>query len=86
MASDRKNKRPLSWAKAFDNYNTSKGNVPDGEGWFTMEELRKKLGVGVCRMHLFLREGAEKGEIEVWDGSKIGKNGRLVRCVWYRLK
>ena len=86
MANNRKDAGNLTWAKAFDDFNISNGNMPEGEGWYTMEELRKKLGVGICRMHLFLREGAEKGQIEVWDGSKIGKNGRLVRSVWYRLK
>ena len=53
MANNRKDAGNITWAKAFDDFNISKGNMPEGKGWHTMEELRKKLGVGICRMHLF---------------------------------
>jgi hypothetical protein len=86
MASNRKNEDALSWAKAFDEVTKSQGLKPKGEGWAEFKQLKESLGVGVNRLHKFLREGAEVGRVEVFEGTKIGKNGRLVRCIWYRLK
>ncbi len=86
MANNRKSKGNLTWAKAFDDYQDKKGNQPTGDDWQTMEQLRQELNIGVCRLHKFLREGVENGQVEIFDGSQMGKNGRLVRAIWYRLK
>lgn len=86
MASNRKNKNAVGWAKAFDEMTSLQGVKPQGEGWTDFKHLKESLGVGVNRLHRFLREAAETGRVEVFEGSRIGKNGRLVRCIWYKLK
>lgn len=86
MGNNKGNKGNLTWAKAFDAFTSKHGQTPEGVGWYTMKEVKQKLGVGQNRLHRFLREGADNGSVEVYEGSQIGKNGRLVRCIWYRLK
>ena len=86
MAGDRIDKNNLSWAKAFDKMTSDQSVQPEGVGWVLFKDLQKMLGIGQNRLHKFLREGTEDGRVEVFEGTKIGKNGRLVRKIWYRLK
>jgi len=86
MAHNRKNKDTLKWARAFEASLQKKELKPDGVGWYTVKELKDQFKVGLNRVHKFVRDGAENGTVEVFEGTAINNTGRQVRRVWYRLK
>ena len=85
MASNRKTDFDLSWAKALEQAQQQESSEPIGEGWMTAKEIFKKHNLGIVRGHRYLNDLMEVGKVERHIGARKNKQGKRVRCHWYRL-
>lgn len=77
----------MDWAKQLESHAKPKNNKPDGDGWFTISELREESDWGKDRAYKFIKEKLESNEIEMFRGSEYSElQGQLVRRNWYRFK
>ena len=71
-----------AWAAAFRDA-ICRNRQPQGAGWQTFEELRKRFSYGRNRTHDIVCKLVKEGKLEKFEGTK--HNGtRAVREVWYR--
>ena len=77
----------LGWASELEReYNTSKGKVPEGDGWMTFENIQKEMDCGIVKARRVIKKAKEDGRIEVFTGSEKSETcGYLTRQVWYRI-
>ena len=86
MASYRKNDHDLSWVKALAKAQQQETTEPKGDGWMTAKEIFANYDLGIVRGRRYLKRMMEMGKVENHIGARKNKNGRRVRCCWYRLK
>lgn len=75
----------VNWAKKLEEIAVNRSNPPEGEDWYTAEELKKKFQVGHSKIYQMINDERSRGTLEVHRGSRWSKeNNCLVRGVWYR--
>ncbi len=74
------------WAALLQKEMMSTGRLPPGEGWYTLQELRKSHGGSEKQVRTAVNKLVERGQAERFAGSKPGPSGLPRQCVWYRLK
>lgn len=71
------------WCEAIRKHNESQSiKRPEGEGWIRHTDLDNLRGVS--RNHLY--DLLKTDKVETFVGVDYGKNGRVCRAKWYRLK
>lgn len=73
-----------AWAEAFSGALVRKME-PDGEGWLTYAQIKKRFGMGFNRTHQAIARLIKQGRMERFAGLKMSGN-KAVREIWYRPK
>lgn len=63
-----------------------KENLPKGPGWLDLEIIAANMGVSKKRAGNIWSKLTKEGKAECHDGRRVGKDGNVNRCVWYRVK
>lgn len=71
-----------AWADLFQKALVRR-KEPEGKGWLTYPQIRKKMGCGANKAHKFIRSAVRSGQMERFAGLKTMGN-KAVREVWYR--
>jgi hypothetical protein len=75
----------IDWAKKLEEAGSKKANLPEGDDWFTIQELRQNTGYSINSAYAYVKEQITSGEMEKFKGNTYSKeHNQLVRCVWYR--
>jgi hypothetical protein len=76
-------KSDRQWAALFSE-TVSIGSKPQGSGWFTFDELRRKHNIGSSKMRGVLNALRFDGRVETFSGAeRLG--GVTCRRLWYRI-
>ena len=77
-------KKNRDWSALLQSAVKTKERRPSGPGWVERSELFKQFKMGRARFYEFLAQMKLEGRVEQFDG-QVERNGRLVRCAWYRI-
>ena len=58
---------------------------PTGTGWIELDVIERKLGLSRQNVSAKMNQLANDGKMQRFEGNKL-KDGKLVRCVWFRTK
>lgn len=82
--SPQKSKHTDDWASMLQKELNRKEKLPVGKGWYTFQEVKKKLNLGNHRLYNLLSNLKKNGKLDTFNGF-ILNNNKLKRNVWYRL-
>lgn len=75
----------IDWAKKLEEAGNQRSNLPQGEGWFTIHELRENTGYSINYAYAYVKDQMATGKMEKFKGNTYSaEHNQLVRSVWYR--
>jgi DNA-binding FadR family transcriptional regulator len=72
-----------NWAELLRGALAKRGNLPDGEGWRTFDQLVAEQGVTNHALRKAIKALRNDGRLEVFNGAEV-VDGTTARRVWYR--
>lgn len=72
------------WVKYLSELHKTNAKTPEGDGWFTYNEIFKMQKLGENKVRLLIKKGIEEGSIISFEGSQPNSRGRLSRRIWYK--